>query len=58
MSEEHISGYAIMSPAQRWFVSWTTDVLIYLVILNLFEEFSDAITIESFWISLLTAVTL
>ncbi len=47
-----------MNPAQRWYVSWTTDVLIYVVILNLFEEFSDAITIDSFWISLLTAVLL
>ena len=58
MSEQDFSGYAVMSPAQRWFVSWTSDVLIYLVVLNLFEEFSEAITIESFWISLLTAVAL
>lgn len=38
--------------------SWTADVLIYVVILNLFDEFSDAITIESLWISLLTAVVM
>jgi hypothetical protein len=47
-----------MSETQRRFVSWTTDVLIYIVVLNLFEEFSDAIVIESFWISVLTAVVL
>jgi hypothetical protein len=58
VSHEEAHGALMMSPAQRWFVSWTTDVLIYVVILNLFEEFSDAIVIESFWISLLTAVVL
>ncbi len=58
MSEEHTAGYTIMSPAQRWFVSWTTDVLIYIVILNLFDEFTESVEIASFWISLLTAVLL
>jgi hypothetical protein len=58
MSHGEPSGSMTTSAAQRWFVSWTTDVLIYVVILNLFKEFSDAITIESFWISLLTAVVL
>lgn len=47
-----------MSESQRRFVSWSTDVLIYVVVLNLFDEFSDAIVIDSFWISLLTAVAL
>lgn len=41
---------------QRRFLSWATDVLVYIVVLNLFVEFSDAIVIESFWISILTAV--
>ncbi len=44
--------------AQQWFLSWTTDVLIYVVVLNLFNEFSDAIVIEAFWISLLAAVVM
>ena len=43
---------------QALFVSWSTDVLIYLVVLNLFVEFYDAITIDSFAISILTAVLL
>jgi len=43
---------------QRRFLSWSTDVLIYIVVLNLFVEFVDAIVIESFWISILTAVLL
>lgn len=43
---------------QHRFQSWATDVLIYIVILNLFVEFNDAIVIESFWISILTAVLL
>lgn len=43
---------------QRRLLSWSTDVLIYIVVLNLFVEFADAIIIESFWISILTAVLL
>lgn len=43
---------------QRRFASWTTDVLVYIVVLNLFVEFVDAVVIDSFWISILTAVLL
>ena len=43
---------------QHRYVSWTTDVLVYIVVLNLFVEFVDAIVIDSFWISILTAVLL
>ena len=39
-------------------MSWTSDVLVYIVVLNLFVEFNDAIVIDSFWISILTAVLL
>jgi len=46
------------TPLQERFVSWTSDVLVYIVVLNLFVEFNDAIIIESFWISILTAVLL
>ncbi len=43
---------------QHRFESWMTDVLVYIVVLNLFAEFNDAIVIESFWISILTAILL
>lgn len=47
-----------VTPAQRRFASFTTDVLIYTVVLNLFVEYWDKIVIDSFTISLLTAVVL
>jgi len=43
---------------QSRYISWTSDVLVYIVVLNLFVEFVDAIVIDSFWISILTAVLL
>ncbi len=43
---------------QQRYMSWTSDVLVYIVVLNLFVEFKDAIVIDSFWISILTAVLL
>ena len=43
---------------QYQYISWTSDVLVYIVVLNLFVEFVDAIIIDSFWISILTAVLL
>jgi hypothetical protein len=44
--------------AQLVFFSWTKDVLIYIVVLNLFVEYVDAIVIDSFTISIFTAVLL
>ncbi len=44
--------------AQEIFFSWTSDVLIYTVVLNLFVEYADAVVIDSFTISILTAVLL
>jgi hypothetical protein len=44
--------------AQLVFFSWTKDVLIYIVVLNLFVEYVDAIVIDSFTISILTAILL
>lgn len=38
--------------------SWMSDVLIYTVVLNLFVEYVDAVVIDSFTISILTAVLL
>jgi hypothetical protein len=47
-----------ITTAQARFLSWTTDVLIYTVVLNLFVEYVDAVVIDSFTISLFTAVLL
>ena len=44
--------------AQLVFSSWTKDVLIYVIVLNLFVEWVDAIVIDSFTISILTAIVL
>jgi hypothetical protein len=47
-----------MSPAQARFVSWVSSVLVDIVVLNLFVEFVHTIVIDSFSISILTAVLL
>jgi hypothetical protein len=39
-------------------VSWYVDVLIYTIVLNLFDEYVEAVHIDSFTISLLTALLL
>lgn len=43
---------------QMIFYSWTKDVLIYVIVLNLFVEYVDKIVIDSFTISILTAILL
>jgi hypothetical protein len=48
----------IMSPAQARFVSWVSEVLVDIVVLNLFVEFVHTIVIDSFVISILTALLL
>ena len=47
-----------ISKKQEIFFSWTSDVLIYTIVLNLFVEYVDAVVIDSFTISILTAVLL
>ena len=47
-----------MTPRQRIFASWTADLLVYIVVLNLYVEYSAAKVIDSFTISILTAVLL
>src|ERR1044072_3406008 len=47
-----------MTPAQARFLSWVSEVLVDIVVLNLFVEFVHTIVIDSFWISILTAVVL
>lgn len=48
----------VITKRQHQYASWTSDVLVYIVVLNLFVEFVDAIVIDSFWISILTAILL
>ena len=43
---------------QGKFVSWSMYLLIDIVVLNLFVEFSESVVIDSFYISILTAVLL
>ena len=51
-------GTPIMTSAQQRYLKAMGDVLIYIVVLNLFVEFVDAIVIDSFYISILTAILL
>ena len=46
------------STAQRLFLRYFTGILIDLVVLNLFVEYTDKVFVESFSISLLAAVLL
>jgi hypothetical protein len=43
---------------QLIFYSWTRDVLVYVVVLNLFVEYVPKVVIDSFTVSILTAVLL
>lgn len=45
-----------MTARQAAFADWMTDVLVYIVVLNLFVEYAPAVIIESFSLSILTAV--
>ena len=47
-----------ITPAQERFTDWARDVLVYTLVLNLFVEYWDAIVIDSFTISIFTAVVL
>lgn len=40
------------------FFSWTKDVLIYVTVLNLFEEYNPMVVIDSFTLSIFTAILL
>jgi hypothetical protein len=43
---------------QRVFAEWTMDILTYIAVLNLAAEYSEVVVIDSFTISMLTAVLL
>ena len=50
--------YLTMNRNQARFADWMADVLVYIVVLNLFVEYVDAIVIDSFTISIFTAILL
>ncbi len=52
------SGPITVSRQQSLFISWTTAVLLNIVVLGLFVEYSDRIVIDSFTIVIFTAVVL
>ena len=59
MSSDKIpAAVSVPNRRQLFFFSWTKDVLIYVVILNLFVEYVDKVVIDSFTISILTAILL
>ena len=47
-----------ITSVQEAYVSWYVDVLIYTVVLNLFDEYVENVNIDSFTISILTALFL
>jgi hypothetical protein len=52
------SGGTRVTRSQALFASWVTDVLLYIVILNLFVQYVPKVITESFTISIFTAVVL
>ena len=44
--------------AQITYAGWAVTLLLYIVVLNLFVDYFDSIVIDSFTISILTAVLL
>jgi hypothetical protein len=57
-SEGKLSREVTITMRQDIFLSWSKDILIYILILNLFVEFNDKIIIDSFTISIFTAIVL
>lgn len=58
MASDNNTRTVTISRNQEIFFSWASDVLIYTVVLNLFVEYVDAVVIDSFTISIFTAVLL
>ena len=52
------SELMLTTPAQYRLVSATADILVYVVVLNLFIEYVETVVIDSFTVSILTAVLL
>jgi CDP-diglyceride synthetase len=55
LSETHTT---VITRAQQIYVSWYVDVLIYTIVLNLFDQFTEVIFFETFLLSILTALLL
>lgn len=55
---DNISAVNMPTRQQLVFANWTKDILLYIIVLNLFVEHSEKITIDSFTISIFTAILL
>ncbi len=55
---EDVASDVSVSAAQFRFAKALTEILVYIVVLNLFVEFVHGVVIESFSVSVLTAVLL
>jgi hypothetical protein len=52
------SGNVTITARQARFISWTSNVLLAIVVLNFFVEYVHTVVIDSFLISVLTAILL
>lgn len=52
------TGTNKVTHAQEVYLTWSLDILVYTIVLNLFVEHHEAIIIDSFSISILTAILL
>jgi hypothetical protein len=52
------TALSVVTARQQHFASWVMDILVYIVVLNLFVEFFPEVIAESFTLSILTAVLL
>ncbi len=57
-SDKQSTKQVTITRGQGIFISWTKDVLIYIIVLNLFVEYNAKIVIDSFTISIFTAILL
>ena len=57
-SDNHHKKEVTITRRQEIYVSWAKDVLIYIIVLNLFVEYNANIVIDSFTISIFTAIVL
>jgi hypothetical protein len=48
----------VLTRAQTRYADWSIDILVYAIVLNLFDEYVHGVLIDSFTISLLTAILL
>ena len=53
-----VDGVTTVTRGQLRFASWVTDVLVYIVVLNLFVQYVPKVITESFTVSIFTAVVL